>query len=299
MQPIETLIKQQLNVNKSKNLLFENIKQIMDIEPGFLAGLEKLLNSNTGGKSQSVHPEIHSFTAKELVKRLYAINPYLQINRQQVEKLETIYRQTWQMMKKTGNIKTTLKEFHYPELSRWLAWLYPEKFRNFLKEPIEIGQVTYGEYSAELQVELLGIDITHIKQPVIDIGCGSHANLVMFLCSLGIEAYGIDRYLEVNEQYLEQVDWFEYYFKPNWWGTIIANMSFTNHVNYAYRHDISQVEQYLLKTKEIIESLSIGGRFYYAPSIPFIEKKLSIIEYKVEREQKVNDIFGSIVIRMA
>ena len=48
--------------------------------------------------------------------------------------MEEIYRQTWQMMIKTGNIKTTLKEFHYPELAKWLAALYPKKFRTVLKQ---------------------------------------------------------------------------------------------------------------------------------------------------------------------
>jgi hypothetical protein len=74
-------------------------------------------------------------------------------------------------------------------------------------------------------------------------------------------------------------------------------MGFTNHLNYAYRHDISQLEHYLLKMKEIMESLATSGYFYYAPSLPFVEDKLSPKSYKVEREQKVSDIFVSRMIR--
>jgi len=299
MQPTETSIKRQLDVNKARNLLYEDVKQIMNIEPGFLAALEELLNSNVSEKSKAVYSELVAFTAQELLKRLRSVNPYLQISGQQIESLEEIYRQTWQMMLKTGSIKTTLKEFHYPELSKWLAALYPAKFRKALRGSSTVGHVTYGEYSAELQVELLGIDIAHLKQPVIDIGCGSQANLVRYFRTLGMEAYGIDRHLEIHEPYLEQVDWFEYSLKPDGWGTIIANLSFTNHLNYAYLHDVSQLEHYLLKMKEIMESLSLHGCFYYAPSLPFVEDKLSVKKYKVAREQKISDIFVSRVIRTA
>jgi hypothetical protein len=270
----------------------------MNVEPSFLAALEELLNSKISERAGDIYSDFVSFTAKEFVKRLYAINPYVRVEQDQVETLEEIYRRTWQLMTKTGNIKTTLKEFHYPELSKWLATLYPEKFRRVLKISSNVGHVTYGEYSAEFQVELFGINIAHIQQPVMDIGCGSQANLVRYFRSLGVEAYGIDRYVETQEPYLNRADWFDFYFEPSRWGTIISNMGFTNHLNYAYLHDISQLERYLLKMKQILESLSIRGCMYYAPSLPFIEDKLSAKSYKLEREQKINNLFVSRIIRI-
>jgi hypothetical protein len=259
MQPIKISIKRQLDANKTINLLFENAKQIMDIEPGFLAALEELLISDE--KPETLRAELVSFTAHELVKRLRSVNPYLRINSKQIEKLEKIYGRTWQKIVQTGDIKTTLKEFHYPTLSAWLASLYPEKFHQALQRSATVSPVTYGEYSAELQVMVLGIDVTRIKQPVMDIGCGSQANLVRHLRSRSIEAYGIDRCLEVHESYLEQVDWFEYQFEPGKWGTVVSNMSFTNHLNYAYLHDISQLEHYLLKMKEILKPCQLADIF--------------------------------------
>jgi hypothetical protein len=297
MQSIDALIEQQLDINKSKNLLYKNVTQIMSVEPSFLAALEELLNSNGGDKSEEIHSEFISFAAKELVKRLYSINPYLRVSKVQVGNLEQIYHRTWQRMIKTGNIKTTLNEFNYPELSKWLAALYPEKFQQSLKFTSGIGHVTYEEYSAELQIELLGIDIARIKQPVIDIGCGSQANLVKYFRSLDVEAYGIDRQLVEHESYLTQVDWFDFYFEPGRWGTVISNMGFTNHLNYAYLQDISQLEHYLLKMREIIESLSVYGCFYYAPGLPYIEDKLSAKSYTVERRQKISDVTISIIMR--
>jgi hypothetical protein len=116
---------------------------------------------------------------------------------------------------------------------------------------------------------------------------------------LGLEAYGIDRHLNVHASYLTEVDWFAYRFEPGAWGTIISNMGFTNHLNYAYLHDASQLERYLLKMKDILRSLSAGGCFYYAPGLPFVEDKLLVNEYRVVSEQKINDIFASKVTRIA
>ena len=270
----------------------------MTAAPSFLAALEELLNPNLSDKPEEDCVEFVSFTAKELVKRLYSINPYLQVSKEAVENLEQIYRQTWQRIKKTQDIKSTLHEFHYPELSKWVAKLYPEEFQERLRLSPGIGHVAYGEYSAELQIELLGIDTAHIKPPIIDIGCGSQANLVVYFRSLGIEAHGIDRSLETHKPYLTRMDWLDYCFEPNRWGTIVSNMGFTNHLNYAYLHDYSQLERYLLKMKEIVESLTKGGYFYYAPSLPFVEDRLSTKNYKVARERKVSDTFVSMIIRI-
>jgi hypothetical protein len=136
-----------------------------------------------------------------------------------------------------------------------------------------------------------------MKQPVMDIGCGSQANLIRYLNFVGINAYGIDHNLEGNESYLRQVDWFDYYFEPGRWGSIVSHMSFANHLNYAYLHDVSQLERYLLKLKEILESLSPTGCFFYAPSLPFVEDQLSSQRYKVERERKTDEVSVSKVIR--
>jgi hypothetical protein len=298
MQSIKVSIKQQLDVNKSRNLLFENITQIMNVEPSFLAALEELLNSNLSDQSADAYEDVVSFTAKELVKRLHSINPYLQVGQAHVEDLEQIYRQTWQIIKETRDIKTTLNEFHYPELSKWLTTLYPENLQSLRKSSASVSPLTYAEYSAELQVELFGIDTAQIKQPVIDIGCGSQANLVRYFRSVGIEAYGVDRHLQICQPYLHQLEWFDFYFEPGKWGTIVSNMAFTNHLNYAYRHDISQLEGYLAKMKEILESLSIGGYFRYAPSLPFVEDKLSSARYRVEREQKIRDVSVTVINRV-
>ena len=297
--PIKDSIKRQLEVNDSKNLLFDNAKWIIDIEPGFLAALEELLESNSGHNSETVAPEIVTFAAQELLNKVYSVNQYLTISDQKVEELKEIYRRTWRTMVSTGKIQAALRDYHYPEISRWLATLYPQEFRKRLRFAPIVGHVVYEEYSAQLQIDLLQIDVVHLKQPVLDIGCGSQANLVRYLRSRGTEAFGFDRRLEIRESCLQEMDWFEYPFEDASWGTIISNMAFTNHLNYAYLHDASQFEQYSVKMKDILESLSVGGRFYYAPSLPIVENGFSTERYKVKRERTINDIFVSIVTKIA
>lgn len=300
MQSIKNSIRQQIGINESKNLLYVYAAQSIEIEPGFLNALEKMLA--LAKWNPKFPPEIlfdmASFTAKVLIEKLYSVNQYLRIERRKVQELENIYWQTWQTMLRTRNIQATLKEQHYPELSRWVAALYPKSFLESLKFSPFIGHVVCEEYSAQLQIELLGINVSHIREPVIDIGCGSYANLVRYLRSLDIRAYGFDRSLKVQEPYLKSVDWFDYPFEPDTWGTIISNMAFTNHLVFAYQHDSVQFEQYLLKMRDVLESLTIGGIFYYAPSLPFVEQRFTPTQYKVKWKQGFGDVFTSSVTKI-
>ena len=300
MQSIGNHIRQQIESNKSKNLLYARVGQIMEIEPGFLFALEQLLASARQDidVTRQIQFDMVSFAVQALLERLYSVNQYLRIDRAKVQELENIYRQTWQIMLRTGDVHAALREHHYPELSRWIADLYPPGFLESLKLSPFIGHVVCKEYSAQLQIELLGIDVSHIKEPLIDVGCGARANLVRYLRSLDIEAYGLDRSLARADSYLESIDWFDYSFEPDTWGTIVSHLAFANHLVFTYRHDRTQLDQYVLKMRDMIRSLVIGGTFYYAPSLPFIEQRLSA-QYEVKRKRVVRDVFASSITRAA
>ena len=91
----------------------------------------------------------------------------------------------------------------------------------------------------------------------------------------------------------------EYSFEPDRWGSVVSNMAFTNHLHYANHHDRIQLEPYLRKFKEIIASLRVGGSFYYAPSVPFIEERLETNTYRVERFEVFRDIQSTRITRVA
>ncbi len=50
-----------------------------------------------------------------------------------------------------------------------------------------IDEVVYAEYSAETQIEMPGIEEAELKEPVLDLGCGTKAHLVNYLAKAGFE----------------------------------------------------------------------------------------------------------------
>lgn len=310
MRSIGNYIQQQLEFNKSKNLLYAWVEQSIEIEPSFLGALEELLAAAAANQKSAltkqeadaayqIPADVLAFTIQALLDKLYAINQYLRIERSKIAELEEIYRQTWRTMLRSGEIQATLKEYHYPQLSHWVATLYPQSFLEKLKSTPDIGHVVCAEYSAQLQIELLGLDVVSIKEPLLDIGCGAHANLVRYLRTLGVEAYGLDRSLEVRAPYLEALDWFERSFQPHTWGTIVSNMAFSNHFVFVARCDRAQFESYLLQTNAILDALVAGGSFHYAPSLPFIEQRLSPAQYKVVSQQVSGELCTSCVTNIS
>ncbi len=122
----------------------------------------------------------------------------------------------------------SIAERHYRNLVKWLQETnsFAEKIYTSKGELIE--SVACSEYSPDLQIEILQIDIHQIGEPVLDIGCGQQGYLVLFLRQNGVEAYGFDRFAYTNPA-LSNSDWFEYKFEKNKWGTIISNLGFSNH----------------------------------------------------------------------
>ncbi len=299
MSKIDKALRRQIDRNKTKNILYAQLSQIMEIAPEFLAVLEELLTSNPNALSHSARQSSASFASEILIKRLYTINQFIQVSEQKEHELENIYLRTWQRIVETKDIEAALKEHHYPELATWIASLYPQSFRQPLRSLPTVGQVVCEEYSPQLQIDLLRLDLPNLKQPVLDIGCGSRASLVWHLRSLEIEAYGIDRRIEREEPYLQQISWMDYRFEPDRWGSIVSNMAFTNHLHYVNHHDRAQLELYLQKFKEILESLMVGGIFTYAPSVPAVEESLEAKIYRAERFDGVREIQATTITKIA
>lgn len=299
MDKLDKALQQQIDLNKTKNILYAQLGEIIEIAPDFLAALEELLAGDKTAFSESELQDAISFASGILLQRLYFVNQFLQIDEQKKHSLESIYLHTWQRIVETKNIQAALKDYHYPALTNWITSLYPQSFLKDLRELPTIGHIVCEEYSPQLQIELLRLDVQTLKLPLLDIGCGSAAGLTRYLRALGIEAYGVDRHIEKEETYLQQMNWKDYGFEPDTWGTIVSHMAFTNHLLYIRNHDHPQLEPYLQKFKEIIESLSVGGRFHYAPSVPFIEELLETNRYRVERFEVVKAIHMARIIKIA
>ncbi|MDD5016225.1 MAG: hypothetical protein PHW73_14215 [Atribacterota bacterium] len=300
MKSIQKSIQQQIETNQSKNLLYLDAAQYMEITPAFQGALEEMIAiaKKIPKFAYEIPNKLIFSVVQKFIEKIYSINQYLRVTDREKDALENIYRQTWQKILRTGDIQGVLREYHYPELSRWIGTMYPPNFLEYLRFTPVIGNVVCKEYSAQFQIEILGLTIETIKEPLIDIGCGSQAALVQYLRMNGIDAYGIDRLIESQEFYLHRKDWFEYVFETKVWGTIISNMAYTNHLIYAYWNDQSRYEHFLRKTREIFASLVEGGSFYYAPSVLQIEKFLSPTQFQLERRQITEDVSASKVTRV-
>lgn len=298
MHRIRESIQQQLQVNQAKNMLYGRLDRIMEIDPEFLAALEELVAHDDAPLGPEALQEAVSFASKALLKRIHAVNQFVRADRKQLARLESIYLRTWKRIVKTRDIQATLMDYHYPALSRWLADLYPEQFRAPLRARPTVGRVVCEEYSPQLQIDLLRLAPLTLKQPILDVGCGSKAALVRYLRSLGLEASGIDRDIEQAEPYLQPTDWFDLPFVPNSWGTIVSNMSFSNHLSYARRYDPVLAKSYLAKFDEILTSLVPGGTFAFAPGITGIERRLPAA-YRVKQIPFVKGINCTRITRLA
>jgi hypothetical protein len=297
MESISELMIRQIELNRTKNLLYAHSENILEIDPRFVEILDELMNHDEAFTSEIQELTLPQ-TVQAMIKSIHAINQFIRITPAQQKELESIYRDTWKEMEETRDVQEILKNVHYPRLRRWLSRIYPDKFVQSLSREPKIGKVVCEEYSPQLQLDLLGLDIKQIKQPVLDVGCGKTGGLVRFLRKQGIDAYGIDHQMDMQAEYLTIIDWFDYAFESGKWGTIVSNMAFSNHLVYAFRNDTALFGSYLEKYKEILQSLQIGGAFYYAPGISFVEEYLSPDMYRMDRLEVHHGLGSTTITRM-
>lgn len=126
------------------------------------------------------------------------------------------------------------------------------------------------EYSVPFQLHLMGLDLTELAEPILDIGCGKSAQLVNYLSGKEYKAFGLDRFAPSGVNFLRD-DWFEFDYGQEKWGTIIAHQSFSTHFIHAHLHHAHKADDFASLYLKILSSLRIGGEFCYTPGLPFIE----------------------------
>jgi hypothetical protein len=143
------------------------------------------------------------------------------------------------------------------------------------------GRALCSEYSAELQCSILGIELAALAQPVLDLGCGQHALLVRYLRDLGVQAVGVDRGAAAGEGVIA-ADWFEYPLGQARWGTIVSHMALSNHFLHHHMRADGHPERYARLYMSVLGALAPGGRYVYAPGLPFLEPLLPGALYAVQ-----------------
>lgn len=141
-------------------------------------------------------------------------------------------------------------------------------------------EVESAEYSAELQLSLLGIQPDALMPPVLDLGCGVHAHLLHHLRGLGVEAYGVDP--DSASEWVIGSDWLGFDYGKDAWGTVLSHQAFSLHFLHHHFRRGEAAQRFGVAYMAILAGLKPGGSFVYAPALPFIEALLPEA-YRVER----------------
>lgn len=291
-EKITTSIQAQFADNSRKNFFYnesDRIRHFSELTRNIIENnREELISIDIAGKSN----QFVDFFTQQAVKVFCNANQYIDLRKADITDLHTIYKTLWnEIIRQLKNATIdfeALEKLHIARIRQWLLRTNPFLCEMNNSNSPKIINVVCEEYSSELQLELLGINLENLMEPIIDIGCGASATLVNYLRSLGIEAYGIDRLVSPQHSFLYPVNWFEFEFVPNCWGTIISNLSFTIHfINHHHRKD-SNYEEYARKYMEIINSLKVQGTYFYAPSLPMIESYLPTDKFQVDN-WKINE----------
>jgi SAM-dependent methyltransferase len=141
-----------------------------------------------------------------------------------------------------------------------------------------------ADYSPELQLRILGLDPANAAGPILDLGCGEDGALVRHLHSLGrTNAVGIDALCRTAGP-LRRGDWHAAPLDPDRWGTIVAHQSLSLHLLRAHLHGPDDAAlRHVALYMRVLRSLAPGGRFFYAPALPFLEDLLPPDRWVVRR----------------
>ncbi len=290
MESFKKNIDKQIDHNKGKNLFkTDSIKNMQFIS--------ETLNTIEDINTIDIETEniLIDYATDKCLEEFCRVNQYLSFNNADKSKLRTIYVNLITSIKSKKQPINQISENHYQDLKGWIQSSNPYTNDLYTNKGEKLEPITCSEYSAEFQLSVMNIDLTKIMEPVLDIGCGKQANLVNFLREKGIKAFGIDRFAENNSSTIKS-DWLEYDYGNLKWGTIISNLGFSNHFYHQHLRNDGNFLEYAKKYMQILNSLKVGGKFYYAPSLEFIEKYLSSSEYKVNHINTFNNEYKSSVV---
>ena len=279
-------IQRQLYANKDVNLLYPTASQSMVIDPHFRG---VILQAKTIPISQQEIDSLVGMAVRGCVQSILRLNQYLNISDRHRKRLADLYHRTWYLLQSNDDVDSVLRAEHYPAIQAWVSELYPQDQLKALMHQQAIRAVTCSEYSAELQMDVLALDIEDIHGPVLDIGCGFSAPLVHYLLSRDVEVYGFDRIVEKETSFIKEADWFNYNYLQRSWGTIISHMAFSNHYRYTLNHDHELKKKMESVFSIILSSLSLGGCLVFAPGSKDLELATNDRSYRIEISHIVND----------
>lgn len=238
-------------------------------------------------------------TTHTTLSTLYRINQYYHFNKQAESTLLCVYHELMKQIKCSNREQVdfdALAERHYIRLQKWFVEYHPEALLQYPPStPFIHDPVVCSQYRATTQLTVLGIDIRKLEEPILDVGCGREHHLVTYLQQKGLDVYGIDREVMRGER-VSRISWLEYDFKPEYWGTIISHLGFTNYFYHQHLKAGGGHFLYAKKYLQILRSLQVNGKFYYTPGLPFIEPLLDSSQYFAQKKPVLQTHFYATTI---
>ncbi len=291
MENFKKSIDEQIANNRGKNLFHDSKSASNEFIELLIDNLKEINNLSVEQEQKLIE-----YTTDKVLQEFCRINQYYSFGATDRMALRDIYTVLFSNIRTSSSSMAALSETHFDNLRNFLYITNPfaGKIYPQLNEALE--PVACSEYTPELQLEILNLNVKELMEPVLDIGCGRQGNLVKYLREEGIEAYGFDR-LPENLPFLTSADWLEYPYGDSKWGTIVSNLGFSNHFHHHHLREDGDFLKYAEKYMEILRSLEPGGCFHYAPGLPFIEVHLNRDHYQLYAQNIGKDSFKSTKIK--
>ena len=290
MKIFQENIDKQFEFSQGKNLFHEGIVQKSHFIPDTVNAIGRL--SEIDADSENV---LIDYATNRALETFCAINQYYTFDSKSQKTLRELYTGLFSALRNNPSKLDSIAEWHLTNLKKWLSETNPFAAKLYESKTEIIEPVACSEYSPELQIDILQIDNEQVVGPVLDIGCGKLGKLVHHLRGLGIETYGIDRFVQCDNS-LAESDWLTFEYGTEKWGTITSNLGFSNHFNHHHLRNDGSFMAYAKKYMEILHSLKIGGSFHYAPDLPFIEQYLDNGKYQLTKRDVGAANFRSVKI---
>jgi hypothetical protein len=270
-------IDKQIAFNRGRNIFVNNASKPLVFSKSTIKVLSDIGSLNA--KKEAV---LINYAIDKTLEEFCRVNQYYTFNNQSKIDLRKIYCDLFSRIKTNNCETTTISKLHFQNLKHWIQNSNPFANKLYGTTNGYINPVPCAEYNPNLQISILKIDYPTLLEPVLDIGCGKKGHFVKHLNANGIAAYGIDRFA-FNQNNLMNFDWLEYDYGKEKWGTIISHLGFTNHFKHHHLREDGNYIEYATKYLEVLKSLKPGGRFHYAPDLPFLELYLDTKHFKVEK----------------
>lgn len=283
-------IDNQIEFNQGKNIFLDKVDFFQFAEETVKA------ISNIDMLDADSKETLIDYATDKAIEEFCRINQYYSFDTKAKNDLRNIYSELFESFQTKGSSIENISKNHYDKLKEWIRESNSFAEKIYKNDNQRVIPVACSEYCPDLQINVLKIDIEHLLQPVLDIGCGNKGYLVNYLKNKGFEVIGIDRF-KFSTPYLISADWLEYDYGNEKWGTIVSNLGFSNHFNHHNLREDGNFIGYGKTYINILNSLKVGGCFHYAPDLPFIEKYLDTNQFDLRKCEISEYDFKTVIIK--